>query len=550
MRRALPLRVATFLALLTATTAAAQGFGQPSGFAVDDPVLRRIWAIGNDSSQLEHLAQVLFDSLGPRLTASPGMNAAQNWLAQTYTAWGIPARKEQYGTWRGWRRGATHVDLVAPRVRSLEATALAWSPPTPKGRPVRAPVVILPDVADSAGLVAWLPQAKGKFVLISLPQPTCRPDDSWEKWATQSTADSLKARRTAAQQAWQQRLQRTGYAGTGTVAVVALLSRRLEAAGVAGIIGSLWSQGWGVQKVFQAYTDRAPVLDVACEDYGLLYRLAENKQGPLIEVTAESQPLGEVPVFNVVGEMKGTQLPNEYVMLSAHFDSWDGGSGATDNGTGTITMLEAMRILKLVYPNPRRTILVGHWSGEEQGLNGSRGFVADHADIVNGLQALFNQDNGTGRIETMSASGFPNAAANLARYLSRVPADITRNIRFSFPGAPSGGGTDHASFVSCGAPGFGLGSGDWDYGRYTWHTNRDTYDKISFDDVKNNAALTAMLVYLASEDTTRMPRERRDVFQPRPNGQPGAWPDCQQPQRATPPLVPVPPPPPPPAPRP
>jgi carboxypeptidase Q len=96
--------------------------------------------------------------------------------------------------------------------------------------------------------------------------------------------------------------------------------------------------------------------------------------------------------------------------------------------------------------------------------------------------------------------------------------------------------------VSCGTPGFNLGSGDWDYGRYTWHTNRDTYDKISFDDVKNNAVLAAMLVYLASEDTTRVPRERRDVFQPRPNGQPGAWPDCQQPQRSTPPLVRTPPP--------
>ena len=547
MRRVL---TATALLATLVTIRANAQFPQPSGFVVENPVVRRIWAIGNDSSQLPRLAQALFDSLGPRLTASPGMTAAQNWLIATYSSWGITARKEQYGTWRSWRRGPTHVDLVSPRVRSLEGTMLAWSPPTPKGRPVRAPVVILPDVADTAAFVAWLPQAKGKFVLVSFAQPTCRPDDSWEKWATQSTADSMKARRTAAQQAWQQRLQRTGYTGTGTVAAVAPLSRRLEAAGVAGIIGSLWSQGWGVQKIFQAYTDRAPVLDVACEDYGLLYRLADSKQAPVVEVTAESQALGEVPVFNVIGEMKGTQLPNEYVMLSAHFDSWDGGSGATDNGTGTITMLEAMRILKLVYPNPRRTILVGHWSGEEQGLNGSHGFVADHPDIVGGLQALFNQDNGTGHIENMSASGFPNASASLGRYLSRVPADITRNIKFSFPGAPGGGGTDHASFVSCGAPGFNLGSGDWDYGRYIWHTNRDTYDKISFDDVKNNAVLAAMLVYLASEDTTRVPRERRDVFQPRPNGQPGAWPDCQQPQRSTPPLVPTPPPAPAPTPRP
>jgi hypothetical protein len=540
VRRALS---ATFILTAIAATANAQFGQQPTGFAVENPVLRRIWAIESDSSQLPRLAQVLMDSLGPRLTASPGMTAAQNWVIATYTAWGIPARKEQYGTWRSWRRGKTHVDLVAPRTRTLEGMMLAWSPPTPRGRPVRASVVVLPDVADSAAFVAWLPQARGKFVLTSFPQPTCRPDDSWEKWAAPGGADTLKARRTAAQQAWTQRVQRTGYTGQA-------LPRRLEAAGAAGVIQSNWSQGWGVQKIFATQTERTPVLDIACEDYGLLFRLADSKQGPIIEVTAESQALGEVPVFNVVGEIKGSALPNEYVMLSAHFDSWDGGSGATDNGTGTITMLEAMRLLKLVYPNPRRTIVVGHWSGEEQGLNGSRAFVKDHPEIVSGLQALFNQDNGTGRVENMSASGFPDAAASLARYLARVPADITRTIKFNFPGAPSGGGTDHASFVSCGAPGFGLGSGDWDYGRYTWHTNRDTYDKISFDDVKNNAALTAMLVYLAAEDTVRISREKRTVFAVTQSGQPGSWPECRDGQRVTPPLAPAPPPPPPPAARP
>lgn len=540
MRRLLS---ATFILAVIATTASAQFGQQPTGFAVDDPVLRRIWAIESDSSQLPRLAQVLLDSLGPRLTASPGMTAAQNWVIAMYAAWGIAARKEQYGTWRSWRRGKTHIDLVAPRMRSLEGMMLAWSPPTPRGRPLRASVVILPDVADSTAFVAWLPQARGKFVLTSFPQPTCRPDDSWEKWSAPGGADTLKARRTAAQQAWTQRVQRTGYTGQA-------LPRRLEAAGAAGVIQSNWSQGWGVQKIFATQTVRTPVLDIACEDYGLLFRLADGKQGPIIEVTAESQALGEVPVFNVVGEIKASALPNEYVMLSAHFDSWDGGSGATDNGTGTLTMLEAMRLLKLVYPNPRRTILVGHWSGEEQGLNGSRAFVKDHPEIVSGLQALFNQDNGTGRVENMSASGFPDAAASLARYLARVPADITRNIKFSYPGNPSGGGTDHASFVSCGAPGFGLGSGDWDYGRYTWHTNRDTYDKISFDDVKNNAALTAMLVYLAAEDTVRMSREKRTVFAVTQSGQPGSWPECRDGQRVTPPFAPAPPPPPPPAARP
>jgi len=548
MRRALYFVLS--LAVFAPVTTQAQFGQQPTGFALDDPVLRRIWALETDSSQLPKLAQQLFDSIGPRLTASPGMNAAQNWLIATYTGWGVTARKEQYGTWRSWRRGKTHIDLVSPRARTLEGMMLAWSPGTPKGRAVRAPAILLPDVADSAAFAAWLPQAKGKFVLISFGQPTCRADDSWEKWATPSSFDSLKARRTAAQQTWQQRLQRTGYVtGTG-VSGTAGLQRRLEAAGVAGVISSNWSQGWGVQKIFSAYTDRTPVVDIACEDYGLVFRMAQNNQAPVLELTAESQALGEQPVFNVVAEIKGSALPNEYVMLSAHFDSWDGGSGATDNGTGSITMLEALRLLKLAYPNPKRTILVGHWSGEEQGLNGSRAFVKDHPDIVNGLQALFNQDNGTGRIETMSASGFPDASASLARYLARVPADISRNIKFSFPGNPSGGGTDHASFVSCGAPGFGLGSGDWDYGRYTWHTNRDTYDKLSFDDVKLNAALAAMLVYLASEDTVRMSREKRTVFAAGQGGQPGSWPECRDAQRATPPLAPAPPPPPAPAARP
>ena len=519
MRRTLSVTLS--LTLLTAFPLHAQFGQQPTGFATNDPVLRRIWALETDSSQLPKLAQQLFDSLGPRLTASPGMNAAQNWLIATYSGWGVTARKEQYGTWRSWQRGKTHVDLITPRARTLEATMLAWSPGTPRGRPVRGPVVILPDVADSAALVAWLPQAKGKFVLISYAQPTCRPDDSWEKWAATGGLDSLKARRTAAQQAWQERLRRTGYVTGGGVSAAAGLSRRLEAAGAAGVVGSFWSQGWGVQKIFQAYTDRTPVLDVACEDYGLLYRLADNKQNPVIEVAAESQALGEQPVFNVVAEIKGSALPNEYVMLSAHFDSWDGGSGATDNGTGSVTMLEAMRLLKLAYPNPRRTILVGHWSGEEQGLNGSRGFVKDHPEIMSGLQALFNQDNGTGRVQSISSSGLSDIGRHLKSWYEKLPSFFTDSmspnvVSWAFNDVPTGnpGGTDGAVFACFGTPSFGMGAVSWNYNTYTWHTNRDSYDKIVFDDLKHNATLAAMMAYLASEDPDFISREKS----------PGTWP--------------------------
>ncbi len=530
--------IATAGLVALATPARAQGFGQPRGFATDDAVLRRIWSLGMDSSWAERLAQVLLDSLGPRLSGTPGMEAAQRWAVTMYQSWGVTARQEQYGTWRGWRRGRTHIDLVQPRVRSLEAMMLAWSPGTPNGRPVRGEVVTLPDVPDTSAFNTWLRSVRGKFVAVSFAQPSCRPDTNWAVWATRETLDRMRAARTAAQQAWNQRVQRLlppaqpGAGGGGGAA--GRLNARLEAAGVAGILQSNWSQGWGVNKIFGAGTRTTPVVDVSCEDYGLIFRLAQNRQGPVVELTADAQVTGDVPVFNVIAEIPGRELPNEYVMLSAHFDSWDGGSGATDNGTGTITMMEAMRILRLAYPTPRRTILVGHWSGEEQGLIGSRAFAADHPPIVEGLQALFNQDNGTGRVSNMSPAGLVDASASLARWLSRVPGEISRHISFTVPGGPAGGGSDNASFICSGAPGFGLGSNSWDYGTYTWHTNRDTYDKISFDDLRNNATLTAMLAYLASEDPERVSRNRRTVFAPGQGGQPGRWPQCQEPQRSAP----------------
>ena len=152
-------------------------------------------------------------------------------------------------------------------------------------------------------------------------------------------------------------------------------------------------------------------------------------------------------------------------MLSAHLDSWDAGSGATDNGTGTITMLEAMRILKTAYPRPKRTILVGHWSGEEEGDIGSGAFAADHPEILSGLQALFNQDNGTGEIDTVQTNGFIDAAPSLARWMSRMPADLTRNIALMLPGVAHDESTDSDAFDCRDAPAFFLTSSDWSYTR-------------------------------------------------------------------------------------
>lgn len=511
-----PVLAVAVAALTYAAPLAAQNFPSP------DPVLPAIWSEGMERSQAMTLIQVLTDSIGPRLTGTPNSVAGQDWLKKLYAGWGITARSEQYGTWIGWRRGSSYVDLVAPRMRTLEGTMLAWSPGT-KGKPVQGPTVILTDPADSVAFAAWLPAVKGKIVLGSAPEITCRSDSSYRQWAGQAAFDAMVRERSALRAAWQRR-------NLGFGAAAKALAKRLEDAGAAGVLTSSWTGGWGVTRIFQAQTKVVPTYGLSCEDYGLVYRLTERNQGPMVRLTAEAEFMGEIPVFNVLAEIRGSEKPNEFVMLSAHYDSWDGGSGATDNGTGTVTMLEAMRILRKTYPAPKRTILVGHWNSEENGLIGSRAFAEDHPEIVTGLQALFNQDNGTGKIVNLSAAGLLDAGASVARWVSRLPGELSQGLNLSFPGAPAGGGSDNAAFACYGAPGFGLGSENADYGTYTWHTGRDTYDKVIAENLKRNATLTAMLVYLAADDPVTVPRERR-VMPTGQNGVQQVWPACTKPAR-------------------
>jgi hypothetical protein len=494
--------------------------------ASNDPLIQKIWVEGRDKSQLYPLAQEFLDSIGPRLTGSSEQKRANDWALASYRKWGIPVRTEQYGTWMGWRRGIAHIDLIAPRVRPLEGMLSTWSPGT-KGT-VESPVILFPKVQSAAEFEAALPQVRGKFVLLSFPWPTCRPDANWKEFATPESFDRMRKERTDAFEAWYTgRLRKSGLRGRALV-------HRLEAAGALGIVTLLvpppGPQGWGVHKISTTIAEKIPELGLGCEDYGLVFRLAENNQGPILRVNADAEFTGEVPVSNVIAELRGKEKPNEYVVLSGHFDSWDTASGATDNGTATVVMMETMRILKAVYPSPKRTIVAAHWSGEEQGFNGSRAFVADHPEVVNGVQAIFDHDNGTGRVIKISMEGFTGADAFLRRWLSRMPNEIIKQISLEGPGTPTLG-IDAASFTCHGAPAFSLSSVDWDYKTYTWHTNRDTFDKLVFDDLKNNATLFAMLAYLASEDPQRVPREPRVTATDPKTGQPASWPACKPPIR-------------------
>lgn len=488
-----------------------------------DPVIQTIIKEANENSQLEMLGHELMDGIGPRLVGTPQMKKAHDWAVAKYTAWGIPARNEQWGEWKGWERGISHIDMVYPRVQSLRGTQLAWSPATPK-KGVTAEVVVLPMVKDSMEFVQWLPNVKGKLVMVSMMQPTGRPDYNWEEFATDKSFERMKEEREAQTKAWNDNMRNMGHSSR-------TLPVALENAGAVGVVASYWSQGFGVNKIFGAHTKEIPTVDLELEDYGMLYRLVESGQKPQLHIVAESKHLGAVPTFNTIAEIKGSEKPDEYVILSAHFDSWDGGTGATDNGTGTLVMMEAMRILKKAYPNPKRTILVGHWGSEEQGLNGSRAFVEDHPDIVEDVQALFNQDNGTGRVVSISGGGFLDAYDYLGKWLHPVPEEITDEIETTFPGTPARGGSDYASFQAAGAPAFSLSSLNWSYWNYTWHTNRDTYDKIIFDDVRNNAILTAILAYMASEHPEKTSREKAVLPISNRTGEQLEWPTPRSPER-------------------
>ena len=507
-----PMKTKLQLAFVSMVLAATTSFAQQP-----DPMVQEIVTEATENSQLKKLGHELLDVIGPRLVGSPQMEQAHDWAVKTYADWGIAAENQQWGTWKGWERGITHIDLVAPRLRTLEGRQLAWSPSTSK-KGVTAEAIILPEAKDSADFQSKLNQVKGKFVLLSFNEPTGRPDYNWEEWATEQSFEKMKKERSEAENDWRARIKATGYSSRE-------LPEILEKAGAEGIITLNWSSGFGVNKVFSAYTRDIPTVDLSLEDYGLVFRMAENGDKPELHIVATSKDLGEVPTFNTIASIEGSEKPEEYIVLSAHFDSWDGGTGATDNGTGTLVIMEAMRILKKVYPNPKRTIIAGHWGSEEQGLNGSRAFVKDHPEIVENIQAVFNQDNGTGRVVNLSGNGLVDAYDYLGDWLSAVPDSISNQIETNFPGMPGRGGSDYASFLAAGAPAFNLSSLSWSYWNYTWHTNRDTYDKIVWDDVQSNAILSAILAYKASEDADKTSRKQRVLPINQRTGEQSTWPE-------------------------
>ena len=177
-------------------------------FPTDEPVIKKMWEIGMDNSQVEELAHVLMDQIGPRLTGSEGLESAQEWLLEKYGTWGIDARTEEYGTWDGWRQGILHVDMLEPRIQTLEAEMLAWSPGT-EG-PVEAEVIIPPNGMTRSDANTWLATVKGKFVMVSPPEMMCRARQELVEYGRPETMARIDSTRRSTQILWNRRLSALG----------------------------------------------------------------------------------------------------------------------------------------------------------------------------------------------------------------------------------------------------------------------------------------------------------------------------------------------------
>jgi carboxypeptidase Q len=482
---------------------------------VDLGVMRRIREEGLTRSHVDSLAEYLTDVIGPRLTGSSGMRRANEWTAQTLRQWGlVNVRIEPWDSafGRGWERVSYSGRIVDPFVQPLSAQPLAWSGST-RGL-VTCPVVLL-EVEDTTQLAQYTGRLKGACVLRGAPRdipPEFRPivrrfdaDSLLAPPAPPRRPEGPVANLTPEQRAERFRQMR---------AVAARINAWLRHEQPAVILQpSNWTYGMllvqggpeaGPARDSAGY-EPLPALLVQHEEYGTMYRNVKAGRPVRLEVSVQNRFLNDDRnAYNTLAEIPGGDKAGEVVMVGAHLDSWHGGTGATDNGAGTVVMMEAMRILRALNLPLRRTVRIGLWSGEEQGLLGSRAWVRKHAAELGQISAYLNVDNGTGRLrgvwDQMDSAAIPVFQQILAPFQD-LGVVVARH--------GNTGGTDHLSFVAAGVPGFNFIQDPIEYGIRTHHSNVDTYERLEIGDLEQAATVVAWTVYELANRDDMMPRGPR-----------------------------------------
>jgi len=495
---------------------------------LDLPTIDKIRQEGLQHSRVMDIAFHLTDASGDRLTASPGFNRAANYAKQQLSQWGLTdAALDPWGDFgKGWELQKSYVAMTAPYYKPLIAFPKAWCDGT---RGAKSAQVLLISARDSAGLDQYRGQLAGKILIpeaADVYQQSFKPDASRY---TDAELDSLAKAVMRPVDTAEMRRRRQAFQRGGNPAMINALKAMALREGAVAILstssrghdGTIFVQGGGPYQL----TSPANFTDIvlALEDYMTIVRLL--KAGTPVTLDADVQTkfyTDDIKGYNVIAEIKGTdkKLKDEVVMLGGHLDSWHSATGATDNAAGCSVMMEAMRILKTLGVQPRRTIRIALWSGEEEGLLGSRGYVkktfADPATMKllpahEKLAGYFNIDNGTGKVRGIYLQGNEACRSIFTQWLKPFhdlgAATVTIN---------NTGGTDHQSFDAVGLPGFQFIQDEIEYSTRTHHTNMDTYDHLREDDLKQIATIVAAFVYNAAQRDEKLPRKA--LPEPRPAG--------------------------------
>lgn len=495
---------------------------------VDSGVAARIRAEAYDRSQVMRTIEVLTDRYGPRLTGSPSLEGAGRWAVETLEAWGLTnGRLEPWEFGRpGWVNERLSAHIVSPVQDPLTAEVLAWTPGT-QG-PVRAGAILLmPPPRPTRNelddyLTSMAGKVGGRIVLVGGHMPavvTMFPS------ATRRDDDAVRAQFDPDRPARRPRGPRVARGPMSSAEVDRRIDEFLRSRGALVRVNDARREHGQIIAFHNPTFDLDDVLPTVVlrnEDYGRIARLLASGTPVELEVDITNRLIPEGrTAHNVVAEIQGTDLSHEVVMLGGHLDSWHAATGATDNAVGCAVMMEAVRILKVLGLQPRRTIRVALWSGEEQGLLGSRAYVARHfgtaeqpAPDFDRLVAYLNVDNGTGRLRGATVFG-PRRAADMLRDVFSPMADLGL-VGAGTTESRNFGSTDSTVFNHAGLPGINFTQDPIQYETHTHHTNLDTYERVLEGDVKAAVAVIAAVVYDLATRDERLPRFTSNQMPPPP----------------------------------
>ena len=527
-----------------------------AGEKIDYEAINKIKAQGMqaENSKVMEISSWLTDVHGPRLTGSPNIQKAGEWAVAKMKEWGLqnvalePWTNQSFAN--GWSNDKFYLAAVSPQAFPIPGTPIAWTPGT--DGLVRGEVVLVTETT-AEDLKKYAGKLKGKWILTQ-----AAPDVAafWNPLATRETPEELRQMELATAPGLEFGVAAPGARG-GRGAPVRPRPRRRPRAGrrrrfnrtaffkTEGALGTLSTapRGHGVYTIGgNRNADPAttlPSISIPAEQYGRIARMLAKNLPVTIEADIKNTYYPNPTMFNVVGEIPGTDKADEIVMLGAHFDSWHASTGATDNAAGSAAMMEAMRILKQSGVSLRRTVRIGLWTGEEQGLIGSREYVAahfagrgappppppgappragrarrwtrrtrrpqgplelkpDHAKFA----GYFNIDNGTGAIRGVYLQGNDAVAPIFREWMEPF-----RSLGMTAFTIRNTGGTDHQSFDGVGLPGFQFIQDDVEYGTMTHHTNLDSYERLQPSDMMKNATIAAAFAYLAANRDEKLPRK-------------------------------------------